>query len=100
MYRKGAAFEEPGFIPEMGIKTIGDELAHPSFDLPFGFILAATMLFSIYTIGTFIKTKIQARKRIQFPITAQEVQEGSNLLPTQPHKIAVTDYRSVAGRRY
>ena len=84
----------------MSIKTIGAELAHPSFDLFFGFILALAMLFSVYTIGTFIKTKIQARRRIQLPITAQEVQEGSTLLPTQPHKIVVADYKSVAGRRY
>ena len=83
----------------MGIKTIGAELAHPSFDL-FGFFLALIMLFSVYTIGTFIKTKVQARRRIQLPTTAQEVQEGSTLLPTQPHKIAVADYKSVAGRRY
>ena len=55
----------------MGIKTIGAELAHPSFDLFFGFILAVVMFFSIYTVGTFIKAKMQARKRIQLPITAQ-----------------------------
>lgn len=84
----------------MGIKTIGAELAHPSFDTLFGFIFALMMLFSVYTIGSFIKTKIQARRRIQLPITAQEVQEGSTLLPTQPHKTLVADYKSVAGRRY
>ena len=84
----------------MSVKTIGAELTHHSFDLLFGFILAAFMLFSVYTIGTFIKTKIQARKRIQLPITAQEVQEGSSLLPTEPHKIAVADYKSVVGGRY
>ena len=87
-------------IHEMGFKTIGAEMAHPSFDLLFGFILAVIMLFSIYTIGTFIKARVQARKRIQLPVTAQEVQEGSNLLPTQPHRIVVADYKSVAGRRY
>lgn len=84
----------------MGIKTIGAEIAHPTFDLLFGFVLAVMMLFSIYTVGTFIKARIQARKRIQLPVTAQEVLEGSNLLPTQPHKIVVADYKSVAGRRY
>ena len=87
-------------IHDMGIKTIGAEMAHPTFDLFFGFILAVIMLFSIYTIGTFIKTRIQARTRIQLPVTAQEVQEGSNLLPTQTHRIVVADYKSVAGRRY
>ena len=84
----------------MGIKTIGAEISHPTFDLLFGFVLAVMMLFSIYTVGTFIKARIQARKRIQLPVTAQEVLEGSNLLPTQPHKIVVADYKSVAGRRY
>ena len=87
-------------IHDMGIKTIGAEIAHPTFDLLFGFVLAVMMLFSIYTVGTFIKARIQARKRIQLPVTAQEVLEGSNLLPTQPHKIVVADYKSVAGRRY
>ncbi|KAF9783875.1 histidine phosphatase superfamily [Thelephora terrestris] len=87
-------------LPEVDIKTIGEELAHPSLNLLYGFILAIFMLFSIYTIGSFIKTKFQARKRIQLPVTAQEVQEGSNLLPTQPHRIVVADYKSVAGRRY
>ncbi|KAF9645921.1 phosphoglycerate mutase-like protein [Thelephora ganbajun] len=97
---KYGMIEEPATTPEMGIKTIGAELARPSFDLLFGFMLAVIMLFSVYTIGAFIKTRIQARKRIQLPVTAQEVQEGSDLLPTQPHKIVVADYKSVAGRRY
>lgn len=84
----------------MGIKTIGAELAHPSLNLLYGFILAIFMLFSLFTIGSFIKTKLQARRRIQLPVTAQEVQEGSNLLPSRPHKIVVANYESVAGRRY
>jgi len=82
------------------IKTIGEELAHPSLNFLYGFILAIIMLFSAYTIGSFIKAKFQARRRIQLPVTAQEVQEGSNLLPTQPHRTVVADYKSVAGRRY
>lgn len=84
----------------MAIKTIGEELTHPSLNLLYGFILAVFMLFSFYTVGSFIKTKLQARKRIQLPVTTQEVQEGSNLLPSQPHKVVVADYKSVAGRRY
>lgn len=87
-------------LPEVDIKTIGEELAHPSLNLLYGFIFAIFMMFSVYTIGSFIKTKLQARKRIQLPVTAQEVQEGSNLLPSQPHKVFVADYKSVAGRRY
>jgi hypothetical protein len=96
-YGKITAFGEQA---EATIRTIGAEMAHPTFDLFFGFILAVMMLFSIYTVGAFVKAKVQARKRIQLPVTAQEVQEGSNLLPTQPHKTFVADYKSVAGRRY
>ena len=84
----------------MGIKTIGEEIAHPTLNLCYGFILAVMMILSVYTVGSFVKSKLQARRRIQLPVTAQEVQEGSNLLPTQPHKTIVADYKSVAGRRY
>jgi hypothetical protein len=84
----------------MGINTIGEELAHPTFNLFYGFLLAIMMLFTLYNVGSFIKAKFQARKRIQLPVTAQEVQEGSNLLPTHPHRTFVADYKSVAGRRY
>ena len=85
---------------QVTIMTIGAEIAHPSFDLSFGFNIVVLMLFSIYTVGAFVKAKAQACKRIQFPVTAQEAQEGSNLLPTQPHKTFVADCKSVAGRRY
>jgi hypothetical protein len=82
------------------ITIIGTEIAHPSFDLSSGFNIVVPMLFSIYTVGAFVKAKVQTHKRIQLSVTAQEVQEGSNLLPTQPHRIIVTGYKSVAGRKY
>jgi hypothetical protein len=85
---------------QVTISTIGAEIARPSFDLSFGFILVTMMLFSIYAFGGFIKAKVQARKRILLPASIQEVQEGPSLLPTQPHKIIVTGYKSVAGGRY
>jgi hypothetical protein len=79
-YRKIVAFEEQTTIPEIA-KSTGAEMAHPSSDPPFGSISAVTTLSPIYTAGTFIKAGIQARKHIQLLVTAQEVQEGSNLLP-------------------
>jgi hypothetical protein len=70
----------------MGIKTIGTELANSSFNLLYGFILAIQMLFNYYTIGSFIKAKLQARKRIQLPITTQEVQgDMVSALPCSNH---------------
>ena len=92
---------KPGYgSAQVTITTIGTEIAHPSFDLSFDFNIVVLMLFSIYTVGAFVKAKVQACKRIQLSVTAQEVQEGSNLLPTQPHRTIVTGYKSVAGRWY
>jgi Ni,Fe-hydrogenase I cytochrome b subunit len=53
------------------IKTIDAEMAYPSFDHFFGFILVVMMLFSIYTVSAFVKARVQARKRIQLPVTTQ-----------------------------
>ena len=69
-------FEDPATIARRGIKTISAEIAHPSFGLLFGFVLAIATPFPIDAVNTSIKAGIQAREWIRLPVAAQEA-DGS-----------------------
>jgi hypothetical protein len=84
---------DPVALPQVDIKTIGEELAHPSLNFLYGFILAIIMLFSAYTIGSFIKAKCQARRRIQLPVTAQEAGDIDVVMTNKgPQRVRITRY--------